>query len=167
MGIKEYWETRLPQIWYSDKKPSSNEWFNEIEYKRYKVYYPYLKDVAEFDAHRGERVLELGFGIGTDTLQYLKGGADVYGTELARNAYRYTRHNLKRSGFKLKNPPERYKFDLAKLTTNLEYSIEAGAIVLKGFMNRYQHKEIDWFTRYNARSRTKRDIYMNLIERYF
>jgi SAM-dependent methyltransferase len=107
MDIKEYWETRLPQTWYSDKKPLSNEWFNEIEYKRYEVYYPYLKDIAEFDAHQGESVLEFGQGIGTDILQYARGGASVDYYDVTESAMKVTGKNLSRFGYK-RSPRKHY-----------------------------------------------------------
>lgn len=59
-----------------------------------------------------------------------------------------------------------YDFDIVKLTTDVEYSVEAAAIVLKDFKNRYGHKEKDWWTRYNARNRKARDEYKELVERY-
>ena len=60
----------------------------------------------------------------------------------------------------------RYKFDILKLTTDLQYSIEAGARVLSDFKKRYSRKETDWWTRYNASSKVKRRIYKELVERF-
>lgn len=62
---------------------------------------------------------------------------------------------------------ESFNFDLHKLTTDLEYSVEAAAIVLADFHKRYSAREVDWWTRYNARSKIKRQIYKQLVERYF
>ena len=64
-----------------------------------------------------------------------------------------------------------WKFDIEKLTTDLEYSVEAGAKILADFMNRYEAKDANWWVRYNcgSRSTTKRDtcqIYKKLVERY-
>lgn len=96
MRIKDYWEKNPPQVWYSDKEPLSNEWFNEIEYKRYKLYYPYLPEVAEFENHPGETVLEVGVGVGTDLLQYAKNGSRVFGIDLTERAVELTKKNLSR-----------------------------------------------------------------------
>lgn len=60
-----------------------------------------------------------------------------------------------------------YKFDIEKLTTDLEYSVDAAAQVLSEFKMRYERKEVDWWTRYNARSRFKRDMYKKFVERFF
>lgn len=59
-----------------------------------------------------------------------------------------------------------FGFDLTRLTDDLEYSVEAGAIVLADFRKRYSHKEITWWTRYNASSKTKREIYKTLVMRF-
>lgn len=59
-----------------------------------------------------------------------------------------------------------FGFDISRLLKELDYSVEAGAIVLADFQKRYSHKELDWWTRYNARSRAKRNIYKTLVTRY-
>lgn len=59
-----------------------------------------------------------------------------------------------------------FKFEIDRLTTDLDYSVEAGAIVLADFKRMYGHRELDWYTRYNASSRGKRNIYKNLVARY-
>lgn len=96
--IKEYWETRLPQTWYSDKEIGSREWFNELEYQRYHTYYAYIPWVAEFEYHAGESVLEVGVGVGTDLVQYAKGSATVSGIDLTESAVEMTRRNFEVRG---------------------------------------------------------------------
>lgn len=59
-----------------------------------------------------------------------------------------------------------FGFDIALLTTDLEYSINASATVLADFKKRYSAKEVDYWTRYNASSPVKRRIYKKLVERY-
>lgn len=94
--IKNYWEELPPQIWYSRKKPFSLEYFNEIAYRRYFIYndpsYPY--GAMEYEYHYGEKVLEIGVGVGTDFVQYAKNGAKVYGIDLTENAIHLTRDHL-------------------------------------------------------------------------
>jgi len=84
--IKNYWNTRLPQRWYSDKEYGTKEYWKEVTDKRYNTYYSYLPKVAEFYIHNKEKVLEIGVGVGTDCLQYAKGGAIVTGIDLTDNA---------------------------------------------------------------------------------
>lgn len=66
---------------------------------------------------------------------------------------------------------KRFDFDLERLTNDLDYSVEAGARVLNGFMEMYEAKDADWWVRYNCGTKgtTKRDtcqIYKKLVERY-
>jgi len=93
--IKDYWETRAPQLWYSNKIKGTLEWFNELEYKRYNVFYNYIPTIAEFKYHNGEKVLEIGVGVGTDLVQFAKGGALVSGIDLTSNAIEVTKQNFK------------------------------------------------------------------------
>ena len=59
-----------------------------------------------------------------------------------------------------------YKFDKKKLMGNLEYSLEAGAIVLKDFMVRFKHEQ-KWWTRYNGSKSENRKRYLAQVERFF
>lgn len=100
--IKDYWETKVPQVWYSDKKEGSLPWFNELEYKRYHIYYKYIPQIAEFEYHYGEKVLEIGVGVGTDLIQFAKHGAIVSGIDLTENAIEMTKKNFELKGVKYK-----------------------------------------------------------------
>ncbi len=95
---KEYWEDGLPQGWYSDKK--GNEYWGEITEKRYSKYFPYLQKMGEFKEHKGEKVLEIGIGIGTDLLQYAENGSICYGVDITDTAIKITKERFKREGLK-------------------------------------------------------------------
>ena len=93
--VKDYWKgENIPQQWYSQKVPFSLQWFNDLAKKRYKTYYSYLLQDAEFEWHSGEKVLEVGVGIGTDLVQYAKHGAKVYGVDLGQDQVDYTKRNF-------------------------------------------------------------------------
>jgi soluble lytic murein transglycosylase-like protein len=61
---------------------------------------------------------------------------------------------------------KRYGFNKKRLLTDLEYSIEAGCIVLKDFMNRYSHKEKNWYSRYNSSNPAARKRYEKSVKRF-
>jgi len=63
-----------------------------------------------------------------------------------------------------KRTAKAYKFDLKKLTTDLKYSIEAGAIVLSDFKKRYGKREKYYWVRYNCG--TKRSIRRKTCNKY-
>ena len=99
--IKQYWQGKnIPQQWYSKKKPLTLPWFNELSQKRYERYYKYLKDDLEFQYHSGEKVLEVGCGLGTDLVEYAKNDAKVTGVDLHEDQI-----NLTKLNFKLRNLP--------------------------------------------------------------
>lgn len=93
--VRDYWgKKNIPQQWYSKKEPFSLAWFNELSYKRYDRYYPYLKNEAEFADHPNEEVLEIGCGLGTDLLEYAKHGAKVTGVDLGEDQIILTKLNF-------------------------------------------------------------------------
>lgn len=93
--IRSYWRKKnIPQQWYSKKEPFTLAWFNELSYKRYDRYYPYFKEVCEFEYHQNEEVLEVGCGIGTDLVEYAKHGAHVTGVDLGDDQVMLTKLNL-------------------------------------------------------------------------
>lgn len=59
-----------------------------------------------------------------------------------------------------------FGFDLIKLTTDLDCSVEAGAIVLADFYKRYGKREYKWWSRYNSSNPVYRETYEKLVERF-
>tara|TARA_B100000287_G_scaffold404381_1_gene427025 strand:- start:67 stop:933 length:867 start_codon:yes stop_codon:yes gene_type:complete len=94
-SVQEYWQGKnIPQQWYSTKEKLSVQWFNELSRKRFESYYAYLSIDAEFAHHTGEKVLEVGTGIGTDIVEYAKNGAIVSGIDLGSDQVELTKLNL-------------------------------------------------------------------------
>lgn len=60
----------------------SREYFDAIEDYRYNVYAPWMKQLIGFDRYSGKRLLEVGCGTGTDSLQFARGGAIFTGMDL-------------------------------------------------------------------------------------
>ena len=75
---KRYWNKQPCNIKHSKKKFLSKEYFNEISKKRYFVE-SHIKDFVQFSKWKNKKVLEIGFGIGTDAIEFLKNGAYYYG----------------------------------------------------------------------------------------
>jgi len=107
----------------SDVETHSLEWFLEVERYRYSEYAPWMREVMEFDRHGGERVLEIGAGIGTDLAQFAKAGSIVTDLDLSSGHL-----NLAKENFALRGLPgefvlhdaERLPFDAG--TFDLVYS---------------------------------------------
>jgi hypothetical protein len=60
----------------------------------------------------------------------------------------------------------RHKFNIHKLSTDLQYSVKASATVLYHFKKRYAHKESNWWTRYNSPTKHNRYIYGLRVKRW-
>jgi len=58
----------------------------------------YLPRLVDFSAFRGQRLLEVGCGIGTDLVRFAKGGARVTGVDLAQTAIDLARKNFELNG---------------------------------------------------------------------
>jgi SAM-dependent methyltransferase len=63
------------------------------EAERYSTY-PWLYDAAEFNDHKGERVLEIGCGTGCDLLQFAKHGAHASGIDITPEHIRLARERV-------------------------------------------------------------------------
>jgi ubiquinone/menaquinone biosynthesis C-methylase UbiE len=74
----------------------SKGWFEEHSRFRYVEYGRWMRDVAGFDRHRGELLLEVGCGMGTDLLEFARGGAHIIGLDLT---YRHLELAARRFSF--------------------------------------------------------------------
>jgi SAM-dependent methyltransferase len=74
------------------------EFFAQVEHERYVVYAPWMKSVMGFDRYAGKRVLEIGFGLGTDHLSFVTNGAICFGVDLTPAHVEATRKRLQLEG---------------------------------------------------------------------
>ena len=94
--VKQHWETEACGTRYSDEA-SRRAYFDEIRTTRYERT-PYLKDFAKFSESKGQRVLEIGVGAGSDFHNWVSNGARVSGVDLTEKAIELTREHLAVSG---------------------------------------------------------------------
>ena len=59
----------------------------------------YIKEFADFKSYNKKNVLEIGFGIGTDAIEFLKSGANYHGIELSDKSYDITRKRIELFNF--------------------------------------------------------------------
>ena len=81
-AVQSYWNNRPCNIRHSQKEIGSEEYFNEVEWRKYKVE-PHIPAFADFEQWRGKKVLEVGCGIGTDTMNFARHGAQVTAVDLS------------------------------------------------------------------------------------
>ena len=72
----------------------TREFFDAIERHRYSEYAPWMPRVMGFDRFKGARLLEIGCGMGTDLLQFARGGARCTGVDLTPRSVEITRHHV-------------------------------------------------------------------------
>jgi ubiquinone/menaquinone biosynthesis C-methylase UbiE len=85
--VREYWNRRPCNIRHSNQPIGTKEYFDEVEARKYFVE-PHIPDFAEFERWRDKKVLEIGCGIGTDTINFARHGAAVTVAELSDESLR-------------------------------------------------------------------------------
>src|SRR6267143_4247758 len=81
-AVQTYWNARPCNLRHSTKPIGTAEYFNEVEWRKYLVE-PHIPRFAEFERWRGKKVLEIGCGIGTDTINFARHGAYVTAVDLS------------------------------------------------------------------------------------
>lgn len=90
LRVQEYWNHRPCNIRHSTAEIGTRQYFDEVEGRKYFVE-PHIPRLAEFDNWRGKKVLEIGCGIGTDTMNFARAGAEVTAVDLSRESLKLAR----------------------------------------------------------------------------
>jgi len=105
--VKEYWDDRPCNIRHSSAPVGTKQYFDEVEQRKYFVE-PHIPVFAEFEKWRGKKVLEIGCGIGTDTMNFARAGALVTAVELSEKSLEMAKQRAKVFGLE-----DRIKFYVA------------------------------------------------------
>ena len=92
--VSDYWNARPCNIRYSPKPVGSREYFDEVEARKYFVG-SYIPGFVEFERWKGKKVLEIGCGIGTDTITFARHGAEVTAVDLTEKSLDVARQRAK------------------------------------------------------------------------
>ena len=100
-GVKSFWEQHVNNEYYTREERGTEDYFAEIERRRYAYHY-HLPELFERIASRGtadKRLLEIGSGIGIDTLQLAKlGFREVVAVDLTESAIEIATQRAAREG---------------------------------------------------------------------
>lgn len=91
--VRSYWNGRIHDLEMTDKPVGTKAFFDELDDYRFDKL-AYLPQVVDFSAYRGQRLLEIGCGIGTDLVRFAAGGARVAGVDLSDTAIGLARRNM-------------------------------------------------------------------------
>ena len=101
--VRDFWNQKSCDTQVAEAPEFSREYFEQIESFRY-LDQSFIHGFAQFTRYHKKRVLEVGFGAGTDFIQWLRAGAIASGIDLTQEALEHVANRIRI--YKL-SPPER------------------------------------------------------------
>lgn len=95
--VREYWNRRPCNIRHSPEPVGTRAYFDQVEARKYFVE-PHIPRFAQFERWAGRRVLEIGCGIGTDTMNFARAGARVTAVDLSSTSLDLARRRAETFG---------------------------------------------------------------------
>lgn len=112
--VQAYWNRRPCNIRHSPRPVGTKEYFDEVERRKYFVE-PHIPGFAQFERWKGRRVLEIGCGIGTDTINFARSGAIVTAVDLSDQSLSLARQRAR--VFELDSKITFYQADAEELSS--------------------------------------------------
>jgi len=91
--VAQYWDSQPCGSFASQAAPGERSFYEEVTRHRY-ARQPYMQELVGFDDYAGQRLLEVGCGLGTDLRQFALGGAQVVGIDLSARSVRLARRHF-------------------------------------------------------------------------
>jgi SAM-dependent methyltransferase len=120
--VRDFWQSHVNNEYYTDAQRASDQYFREIETRRYQTHY-HLRELFDSLDGRGQKLLEVGCGIGVDSIQLANRGFQVTAVDLTENALQVARqfasHRQVQIDFRLGNAE---RLDFPDETFDVVYS---------------------------------------------
>lgn len=97
--VRDYWNNRPCNIRHSQAEIGTKQYFNEVEKRKYFVE-PHIPKFADFKKWKGKKVLEIGCGLGTDAVNFVRAGAEYTTIELSEKSLELARRRFEVFGHK-------------------------------------------------------------------
>ena len=95
--VHDFWNEQSCDTQVAKAAKFTQKYFEEIESFRY-FDQPFIHSFAQFTRYHRKKVLEVGFGAGTDFIQWLRAGARVSGIDLTEEALENVRQRINMYG---------------------------------------------------------------------
>ena len=95
--VRAYWNVHIHDLEISSQAPGSPEFFRDLDHYHFEKLHHLLR-LVDFEAHAGERVLDVGCGAGVDLARFVRSGARGVGVDVAESAVRLARENFRQQG---------------------------------------------------------------------
>ena len=97
--VQEFWDRQPCNIRHSSAPFGTRDYFDQVEQRKYLVE-PHIPGFAEFEKWAGKEVLEVGCGIGTDSINFARAGANLTVVELSEKSLEITKQRFAIYGLK-------------------------------------------------------------------
>jgi ubiquinone/menaquinone biosynthesis C-methylase UbiE len=95
--VQRFWEAEPCGAEHAQAPEGTPEFFAEVERRRDELE-PFIARYADFPMTRGQRLLEIGVGAGTDFIRFVRAGANATGVDLTEHAIRLVGRRLENEG---------------------------------------------------------------------
>lgn len=96
-AMQNFWNTTPCNTTRTTLPVGSREFFDDIAEKRYRME-PHIRPFARFEEWKGKDVMEIGCGLGTDTMSFAKAGAIVTAVDYSTSSLALAQTNAQQLG---------------------------------------------------------------------